>query len=156
MVRIDPKITRFQSNLSTFRKVAGWTAEDLGNKLDLSRQTIMNLETKKIQMTKVQYIAFRSIFEAEAAARPNETLGQVISILVDHDDIPEKQKEELKETVDAAVSRVGPRAGIAAASKSAISALEVLGAFASIIPSMLPLIVPSALWIQELISENKK
>lgn len=60
------EIELFRSNMSTFRRMAGWTAAELAEKVDLSRQTIVNLETRENSMSCLQYIAFRSLFEREA------------------------------------------------------------------------------------------
>lgn len=157
MAERDKRIDRFQENLSTLRKVAGWSAEDLGDKLDLTRQTIMNLESKRIEMTKVQYIAFRSVFEIESLSRPNETLGKLITILVDNDDVSSEEKEDLKNAVNAAASSVGPRAGSAAASKKAIAELAAFTSIAAAAAStMLPILLPATAWLVEIVSEKKK
>ena len=68
------KISRFQDSLATLRKVAGWSAEELGGRLDVTRQTIVNLETGQTKMTKIQYMAIRLAFEDEAQENDNETL----------------------------------------------------------------------------------
>lgn len=116
------KINRFQDSLSTLRKVAGWSAEDLANSLDVTRQTIVNLETGQTKMTKIQYMAIRLAFEEEAQETNHETLSKLIPILVDSDDLDEKHRGELKETVDTAANSVGRRAGAAVAGKAAAAA----------------------------------
>ena len=59
------QINRLQKNLSSIRKIAGWTAEVLGNKIGVTKQTISNLENKKTPMNFTQYIAIRSGLDAE-------------------------------------------------------------------------------------------
>ena len=82
----DIKITRLQDNLSSLRKLAGWTAEGLGNQLGVTKQTISNLETKKTPMNKMQYIAIRAVFEKRCyELGENQILKQAIEILVDKD-----------------------------------------------------------------------
>ena len=59
------EITRLQENLQLIRRMAGWTAKELGEKIGVTRQTINNLErlekseTKpneyKYKLTKTQY-----------------------------------------------------------------------------------------------------
>ncbi len=151
----DIRIARFQSCLPTLRKVAGWTAEDLGNKLDVSRQTIINLESKKIEMTKIQYIAFRTVFEAEATTSNNDTLGNLIKILVDSDSVPDEKKDELKQTVSAAVSSVGPRAGSEAASKKAIKALELPLSLLGVLAGGLLVSKSTANWLFDVLTDKK-
>ena len=87
------QINRLQQNLSSIRKIAGWSAETLGNKIGVTKQTISNLENKKTPMTFTQYIAIRAVLDAEIETnKDNEALPKVISILLDSvdsiDDIP--------------------------------------------------------------------
>ena len=50
------RITRMQKSLSTLRKVAGWSAEEFAKELDVTRQTVVNLESGKTEMTKVEFV----------------------------------------------------------------------------------------------------
>lgn len=59
-------IMRLQDNLSTIRKLGGWTTQELGDKIGVTKQTISNLENKKSTMTKLQYIGLRSVLDSEA------------------------------------------------------------------------------------------
>lgn len=74
------QIQRLQENLFALRRIAGWTMEELGKKIGVTKQTISNLESsnKKAYMTLTQYLAIRSVLDYEAAARlqadPNDTL----------------------------------------------------------------------------------
>lgn len=81
------QINRLQSNLSSIRKIAGWTAEVLGNKIGVTKQTISNLENEKTPMNFTQYIAIRSVLDAEIEQnKDNKVLPKVIEILLDSDD----------------------------------------------------------------------
>lgn len=51
--------------LSSIRKIAGWTAATLGDKIGVTKQTISNLENQKSPMTFTQYIAIRAVLDAE-------------------------------------------------------------------------------------------
>ena len=154
------KIIRLQGSLSTLRKVAGWSAEDLGNLLGVTRQTIVNLESGQTTMTQIQYIAIRAILEAEAHTNSNETLEKLITVMIDKDDVSEEERIQLKETVETAVSGVGKRSGSAVASQAAIAALIPLlavpiigftsGAFAAIAA------LSSAPWIVDILKGNHK
>ena len=53
----------YQKNLKTFRKFAGWTQTELGEKLGMSKQNISSLENGKINMTVLHYYALRYLFE---------------------------------------------------------------------------------------------
>lgn len=143
------KINRLKENLLVLRKIAGWSADDLANMLGVTRQTIVNLENDaNYQMTKIQYIAIRALFEAEA--HENDTLAKTIEILVDKDDIPEPAKAELRQTVTLAASSVGRRTGSKAAGLAAVSALGPL------LGSIAPAVVGVAMFASELLKDNKK
>ena len=43
----NKQIRRLQQNLSSIRKIAGWTAEILGEKIGVTKQTISNIENNK-------------------------------------------------------------------------------------------------------------
>lgn len=124
----EVKIQRLQKNLSLLRGVAGWSAEHLADILGVTRQTIVNLESSKgYRMSKMQYIAIRAVLEAES--KDNPTLGQVIHLLVDQENVAKSATDEVQRTIAAASSGLGRRAGSAAAGLAAAAALApVLGA----------------------------
>lgn len=80
--KMKVEIQIMQDNLCELRKIAGWTAETLGGKLGITKQTISNLENQKVKLSRVQYIAIRSVFECEVAmSRDNTTLRKVMGVL---------------------------------------------------------------------------
>ena len=77
-------ISLLQDNLSSVRKIAGWTTEELGDKIGVTKQTISNLENKKTKMTRTQYIAIGAVLKYEVSSNKNaEVLAYVIGILLD-------------------------------------------------------------------------
>ena len=68
-----PEMYRFQENLGNCRKLLGWSCDDFGKYVGLSRQTVYNIETGKCDISKTQYIAMRSIIDSEILANPEET-----------------------------------------------------------------------------------
>ena len=81
------EIQRLQQNLSPIRKIAGWNAETLGNKIGVTKQTISNLENRKTTMSFAQYIALRSVLDVEIAGNnENDVLPKVVALLLDSDD----------------------------------------------------------------------
>ena len=50
-------ISRFQENLETIRKVAGWTSQELADEIGVTRQTISNLESGRSKMGTVNNLA---------------------------------------------------------------------------------------------------
>lgn len=81
-VNINMQIRIMQDNLCDLRKIAGWTAETLAEKLGITKQTISNLENQKVKLSRIQYIAIRAVFECEISSNPNNTtLRKVMGIL---------------------------------------------------------------------------
>lgn len=120
------QIQLLQQNLCSIRKIAGWTAEQLGEKIGVTKQTISNLENSKTPMNLTQYIAIRSVLDYEIESnRDNTVLPDVINILVDKGLELEEEENyfEIKETIDTvAASASGGKTG-ASLSKIFISLL---------------------------------
>ena len=97
------EIERLQKYLLLVRRIVGWSAEEFGERIGVTRQTINNIEAGRNKLTKTQYIAMRSVLDAEIAAYPEETeiLRLILDVLVDN---PEKYKEEDREKLRSAVS----------------------------------------------------
>lgn len=74
---------RLQDNLQVVRKIAGWTAQELGDAVGVTRQTISNLEKHRTPMTKTQYLALRTVINHEIETGDNQILGQVVRTLID-------------------------------------------------------------------------
>ena len=117
------KISRLQENLANIRKVAGWSAEDLGEMLGVTRQTIVNLEYSNVQMSKTQYIAIRALLDVEIQRSNNETLSQVIEILIDSGTISEEVQNEVKKTISSTANSIGKRVGSVAIGTAITAAL---------------------------------
>lgn len=102
-------INIMQKYLIILRKIAGWTMEDLGRCIGVTKQTISNLENNKVSMTKTQYLALRTIFEYEIrVVDDNIVLKRVMSILF-YDKViygieKERQIYEAMENIAAAAS----------------------------------------------------
>lgn len=129
------QINRLQENLSSIRKIAGWTAEVLGNKIGVTKQTISNLENNKTPMNFTQYIAIRSVLDAEIEQnKENKVLPQVIAILLDIDnELDNDEYEEIQKSVET-VSAVASGGIKGAALLSALTALSpvVIGLLSSV------------------------
>ena len=80
------EIQRMQDNLLLIRRTVGWTAEEFGNQIGVTRQTINNIESGRNKLTKTQYIAMRSVIDAELVKHPEETqmVKTLLDLLVDH------------------------------------------------------------------------
>lgn len=92
-------VSRLQNNLYTIRQLAGWSADELGNLLDVTRQTVYNLERGNPKMSWVQYLAIRKIIDIEIERQPdNKVLVQAVTVLLDNEEleISEAEMEELQ------------------------------------------------------------
>ena len=127
------EIQRLQQNLSSIRKIAGWNAETLGNKIGVTKQTISNLENRKTTMSFAQYIALRSVLDVEIAGNnENDVLPKVVALLLDSDD----------ELDDDNYSRVQEVAGtVAATAADGASSSRLNDVFAILLTSV-PVVVP--------------
>ena len=95
---MDIKVERLQKHLALIRTCAGWSATELGDKLEVSRQMISNLENGRNTMTMMQYRAIRNVLTDEFEASPEDTqmLKDVIRVLVDE---PESFTDEQRNQV---------------------------------------------------------
>lgn len=51
-----------QDNLSTMRKICGWSMQELGDMAGVTKQTISNLENNRTKMSKLQAIGVAHVF----------------------------------------------------------------------------------------------
>ena len=92
---------RLQRHLPLFRACAGWTAKDLADQLEVSRQSVSawenydgGKEKKGVKLSKAYYLAIRHLLETavivdvndENALKTKHILGTMLEVLVDHPD----------------------------------------------------------------------
>lgn len=117
-------VERLRRDLPTIRNVVGWSAEHLAELLDVSRVTVVNLENTQKKMSKIQYLAIRALLQEEIVINHNSTLENVLAVLVDRDNVPEKMKQDLRDQVERVVKTVGRKAGSAAVAKNVAPIVE--------------------------------
>lgn len=101
------EIARMQQNLLLIRRTVGWTALEFGEKIGVTRQTINNIESGRNKLTKTQYIAMRSVLDAEIYRSPQDT--EMLKILLDMlIDSPEKYNDEEVATLVAKANMMAP------------------------------------------------
>lgn len=140
------EIERLQDNLLLIRRTVGWTAEEFGDRIGVTRQTINNLEAKRNKLTKTQYIAIRAILDAEMVQYPEDTemLRCLLDVFIDNPDkYDKKDRKELLEkanmltpsilagtTTRKAVSKelVGIAGTMGIVSLAALSTIPIVGA----------------------------
>ena len=94
----DTDITKLQNNLLLIRNAGGWTAEVFGDMIGVTKQTISNLENKKTEMTKTQYIAIRAVLDYEMEENPNrEILKSAVNLALHSDEVSEEDQKKIKE-----------------------------------------------------------
>lgn len=152
-------ISRLQDNLAAIRRIAGWTAEQLGERIGVTKQTISNLENKKTPMTLTQYIAIRAVLDYEIKNNPNNlVLPQVVDILLDKSE--ELNDGDYKQACDA-VSAVSLSAagGVAGATLATLlaGALGPVGLASSIAVSATGFLTGGMTdWIRKIVDNEKK
>lgn len=57
-------IERLQNALTALRKLRGWTMQDLGDRIGVTKQTISNVECRRTQLVKSWYILIRMAFQS--------------------------------------------------------------------------------------------
>lgn len=142
------EIIRMQENLLLIRRTVGWTAEEFGDRIGVTRQTINNIEFGRSKLTKTQYIAMRSVLDAEMIQCPEETemLRLLLHALVDH---PEKYEEAERADILSKANLMAPAilagsatrktvsaewiraVGVAGGISAALGAIPIVGAMAS-------------------------
>ena len=99
----EHEISKLQKNLYSIRKAGGWSAEEFGNLIGVTKQTISNLETEKTRMTKTQYIAIRTVLDSEIRDRSdNKKLLSVVNLSLNVEDLSETDIINAKAFIDGA------------------------------------------------------
>ena len=94
------KIRNLQNYLPAIRKLFGWPAAVLADKIGVSKQTISNLENKKTKMSKTQYIAVKAVMEYEIRNRNDSTyLLEIAAALLDLDSLSDIEHKRLSEVM---------------------------------------------------------
>ena len=165
------KIEVLQDNLSSIRKIAGWTTEEFGEKIGVTKQTISNLENGNSKMNFTQYIAIRSVLDCEIEENKNnennEVLASVVDIVFNH---CENLKEDDYKGVSEGISTV------AAAATGGVAGVALAGIFKSFVLGLGVLVMPAggailgavagaagaigafkgSEWLKNLLKSNKK
>ena len=111
-----------QDNLKSIREILNWTSEDLGNLIGVTKQTISNLETKNSKLTKLHYIAIRTVvdFEIEKLKSTDSDRAERACMLLE---VLSKAEEE---NLD--FDEISQASKLIVSSKSAVTAGKIIGA----------------------------
>lgn len=157
------EIQRLQEHLLLIRRMVGWTAEEFGERIGVTRQTINNLEAGRNKLNKTQYIAMRSVLDVEMKQYPEETemLKLILDVFIDH---PENYNEEEKEKLFSKANMVTPSILAGSTSRKDVSKemMAVAGGI-GILTTAASLFVPTAViggatsaWLLKTIFDKKK
>ena len=133
----EKNILRLQKNLQAIRKIAGLTAEELGEYIGVTKQTISNLENQKTKMTKTQYLALMMVINTLVANPDNAQLKSVVEILLKPDADEEKELnsiiKEVRKTDGAAVAEAFTTAGLTLAGPMGLAMAVIMSTTKSLI-----------------------
>ncbi len=156
------EIIRMQENLLLLRRTVGWTAEEFGEKIGVTRQTINNIESGRNKLTKTQYIAMRSVLDAEMVQAPEDTemLKVLLDVLVDH---PEKYSKENRNELLSKANLMAPSILAGSTSREVVSKewMRAAGAIVGAGALLGPLGIGAGIaavnvWLAKSISDGKK
>lgn len=158
------EITRMQENLLLIRRTVGWTAEEFGDRIGVTRQTINNIEFGRNRLTKTQYIAMRSVLDAEMVQSPNDTemLRLLLDALVDH---PGRYDETERSEILSKANLMAPAILAGTASREMVSKewIRSVGAIAGISAALSAIPIVGAIagsavstWMLKAIETKKK
>lgn len=158
------EIIRMQENLLLIRRTVGWTAEEFGDRIGVTRQTINNIEFGRNKLSKTQYIAMRSILDAEMAQSPEDTamLRLLLDVLVDH---PEKYGDAERADIFAKANLMAPAILAGSATRETVSKewIRSVGAMAGVSAALSTIPIVGAMaggvvsaWMMKAIESKKK
>lgn len=157
------EIQRMQKNLLLIRRAIGWTAIEFGERIGVTRQTINNIENGRNKLTKTQYLAMRSVIDAECIKNPEETkmVIALLDMLVDH---PEKYPEEETKELVSKANLISPSILAGTATRQTVSqewmnsakAFSVASGMFVAALSGLPAVGTIANWLLKTAKDNKR
>jgi len=148
----EHEIEKLTQSLPSIRKIAGWSSEELGELIGVTKQTISNIETRKSKMSKTQYIAIRTIIDYEIAEHPeNELLANVVNILLDSEDTPENE-QKAKATIE--MLDKTSKTAITNGALAGVGALFALLANPIVVPAIGSAISASSRWLKKIITKE--
>lgn len=134
------EIEKLTESLPAIRKLAGWSSEELGELIGVTKQTISNIETRKTKMSKTQYIAIRAVIDWEISDHPeNELLAKAVEVLLNGENNEDDNKKA-----------VAVRKLIDSTPKSSISSGN-MAELAGILAILASSIITSSKWIQRIL-----
>ena len=154
------QIKLLQENLQTIRKLIGWTIDDLGEKIGVSKQTISNLENANTKMSLTQYIAIRAVLDYEVQEHPeNDVLPKAIHLLLDEENnLSQEEYMQVKEaiaTVAAAASGGADKSMVSKLFTGMIGPVAVCSGIGLFTPLGIVGGIASTAWLKSMMDNGK-
>ena len=94
-------IKKLQDNFLFIRRAGGWSTRDFGDLIGVTNQTISNIENKKTELTKTQYLATLAALEFELSKRnPDDISHLVLGIVFGNKELSVDQRNEAIKFID--------------------------------------------------------
>ena len=122
-----------QNNLKAIRLILNWTSSDLGNLIGVTKQTISNLENQNNRLTKLHYIALRTVidFEIENLKTTDPDRADRAEMLLNLFDESEKYAVSENKSLD--FEQISEASSLIATTSTVKNAATVIGSLAAII-----------------------
>ena len=122
-----------QNNLKDIRLILNWTSSDLGNLIGVTKQIISNLEKQNNRLTKLHYIALRTVidFEIENLKMTDKDRADRAELLLNFFDESEKYAASENKSID--LEQISEVSSLIAASSTVKLAAKIMGPLAAII-----------------------
>lgn len=122
-----------QNNLKAIRLILNWTSSDLGNLIGVTKQTISNLEKQNNRLTKLHYIALRTVidFEIENLKKTDRDRADRAEMLLNFFDESEKYAVSENKSID--FEQISEVSSLIAATSTVKLASKIMGPLAPII-----------------------
>ena len=122
-----------QNNLKAIREILNWTSSDLSNLIGVTKQTISNLETQKSRLTKLHYIALRTVidFEIENLKKTDRDRADRAEMLLNFFD--ESEKYAVSENRSINLEQISEVSSLIAATSTVKLATKIMGPLAAMI-----------------------
>ena len=122
-----------QNNLKAIREILNWTSSDLGILIGVTKQTISNLENENSRLTKLHYIALRTVidFEIENLKKTDRDRADRAEMLLNFFDESEKYAVSENKSLD--FEQISEVSSLIAATSTVKLASKIMGPLAEII-----------------------
>ena len=125
--------TILQNNLKAIREILNWTSSDLSNLIGVTKQTISNLENENSRLTKLHYIALRTVidFEIENLKTTDRDRADRAELLLNFFDESEKYAVSENKSID--FEQISEASSLIATTSTVKNASRIIGSLAPII-----------------------